>query len=381
MDEPEPKKRGKIKERASWQYIKVDVHSVENHNVQPFFSCGAHLFPFFMFVTIVTTLVTLLVMYYRLDRQAYDICWSAYHDEEECTHDKTWIVPTISYTGQSDPEWMIFGVGLSLGAVLFAFSVYFVHRRAWAVALYKNVAAGRAGKLMTDPRVFCIPCCCCSSKEHHNGDNKSRFFAPCFCSPTSRPSLRALLKLTESLGYISSFFLFFVGWARMTWSWEIHNFVAFGFFGSGILYIPLFALAQHQIKKKCPAKFSNPWRYVFKITAVASLCIIAVAYAGVFFDLWLTCGAEWSTSYGRRIGFPVGEYLAAGFVGLFIFSHMEDIRVDVWYLKEQQKLQFQRAQNQLDEMANETSTDADYHSSFPEPMDEPIDVQPPISTF
>eukprot|EP00041_Stephanoeca_diplocostata_P002868 m.30160 g.30160 ORF g.30160 m.30160 type:complete len:136 (+) comp13832_c0_seq3:493-900(+) len=30
------------------------------------------------------------------------------------------------------------------------------------------------------------------------------------------------------------------------------------------------------------------------------------------------------------VGFPVGEYIAAGFIGLFALTHIEDIRLDNW---------------------------------------------------
>jgi len=362
----------------AWQYVADCENSKEKHSIRPFFSCGAHLFPFFMCVTIASTLVACLAMYYRFDRQAIEICKKSYQPDDACQHSKMWIVPTVSYTGQSDPEWLIFGSGLSVGAIFYALSVYYSHRRAWAAALYKNVAVGKAGKLLTDPRVFCVPCCCCTSKEDPEGDEKNQFLRVCFCSTSARPSLRLMLKVSETCGYISAFFLFFVGWARMTWSYEVHNVTALGFFAPGIIYMPVYTLAQHQIKKKCPAKFFHVWRYIFKVTVCACLIVIGLTYVFVYLDLQLTCGSDWATSNFRRIGFSVGEYLAVGFIGLFLLSHVDDIRCEKWYLQSQKGLEFQTETEQGSDPIR-IVTNADYQSSFPEPTDDPITVAPSSS--
>lgn len=244
-----------------------------------------------------------------------------YDDPEKCAADREWTFPTISYTGQRDPEWYIFSVTLSIGSILQFIIVYLVHRRAWAAAVYDNVGEKR-GTLKSDPRVFCLPCCCCSGAF---GCSNSR----------GRPKLKCMLKTSEIVGYMSSFFLFWIGWARQTYSYELHNLVAYMFFLCGIIYLPLFTLAQHQIKKKCPAKFVAPWRYIVKLMVCACLVVIGVTYVFVFLAMLNDTCNEWASSMVRRTGLPVGEYLAAHFVGIYVLSHFEDIRQDNWYLKQQ----------------------------------------------
>lgn len=100
--------------------------------------------------------------------------------------------------------------------------------------------------------------------------------------------------------------------------------------------MPLFTLAQHQIKKKCPAAFKAPWRYIVKVTVCAVLLIIGLTYLFLLLSVAYTCGGDnWGTSQARRTGFPVGEYIAAHFVGFFVLTHYEDIRQDNWYLQHQ----------------------------------------------
>lgn len=144
-----------------------------------------------------------------------------YDDPDRCHSSREWTFPTISYTAQRNPEWLIFSTAISIGAVLQAFTVYYVHRRAWATALFDN-RGNRRGTLMSEPRAFCIPFCCCTSSSRFCGDR------------THRPQLKGVLKTSEMLGYISAFFFFWVGWARMTYSYQLHNLCAFIFFGTGV---------------------------------------------------------------------------------------------------------------------------------------------------
>lgn len=300
----------------------------ESARARPFFSWGLHLLPLASVVLIIITLSTCLAMWYEKDRSSQKLCMDIYNDAEHCREDTSWIVPTISFTGQRDPEWLIFSIGLTIGGILMMAVVHLVHRRAWAAATYSNRDLVQRGKLMTDPRVFCVPCCCCTD------NNETPRFMMCPCGRTWRPTLKCMLKCSEVAGTVSSFFLIFVGWARMTYSYNLHNLVAYVFFGGGIIYIPLFTLCQHNIRLKCPSEFRGDWRFKWKVGFVACLIVIALTFAAVFLDLFLSC-EEWKTSRARRVGFPVGEYIAATFIGFFILTHIEDIRQDDWaYAKE-----------------------------------------------
>lgn len=309
----------KAQVRMKAKYVD-DAHENKDHELHSVKKAGAHWVPIIYFSIIFVSMWSTFAMWYINDRKFRDVCMDIYDDPVICGDDREWTFPTISYTGQRNPEWYVFSVGLSIGSVLQFIVVYYVHRRAWAAALFANRGI-RKGTLDTEPRVFCIPLCCCSSA---------------FCGgKRMRPQLKCMLKTSEIMGYISAFFLFWVGWARMTYSYELHNLVAYLFFLAGIVYLPLFTLAQHQIKKKCPAKFKSPWRYFVKVTVVTCLAIIGLTYVFLMLDLLYDSCNKWSSSMFRRTGLPVGEYLAAMLVGVYLLSHYEDIRQDNWYLSKQ----------------------------------------------
>lgn len=256
---------------------------------------------------------------FRRHRQIADICRS----------DKTWLFPTISFTGQRSPEWFIFSIGLNIAGALMMWTVHLVHRRFWAAACFNNVDPDLPGKLITDPRVFCVPCCVCTDKDEYG-----EFCPLCLCSRDTRPSLKCMMKTSEIAGMVSGFFLMWVGWARMTYSASLHNYTAYTFFAAGILYLPMITLVQHQIRKKCPAYFLHPWRYFIKVMSICCLIIIGLTYLFVFAEIFASCKYkgenEWKTAKAYRLGFPIGEWIAALFIGIFIFTHVEDIRIDRW---------------------------------------------------
>jgi len=320
MTSSEPTFRGRLKKRMNAQYHTDSRHS-DLHQWKKRLDSGAHLVPIIYFMTMMLSMWLCFVLWYVNDRDFQSLCMDIYDRPEQCHSSREWTFPTISYTGQRSPEWYIFSVALSIGSVMQFMTVYYVHRRAWAAALFDN-RGPRQGTLESEPRIYCIPCCCCS--EGFGCTSK-----------TCRPKLKCMLKASEITGYISAFFLFFVGWARMTYSYQLHNLCAYLFFGGGLIYMPLFTLAQHQIKKKCPARFKAPWRYFAKVTVIVCLIIFGIGYMFVVLDLMSNCGENWATSGIRRTGFPIGEYLAAHFVGVFLLTHFEDIRHDSWYLKDQ----------------------------------------------
>lgn len=84
------------------QYIFPDTAETK-----PFFSLGWHLVPVAFIIDILVTLVTCLVLWYKKDRSAEDLCMDIYDDPEICMFDRAWIVPTISFTGQRTPEWYV----------------------------------------------------------------------------------------------------------------------------------------------------------------------------------------------------------------------------------------------------------------------------------
>ena len=217
------------------------------------------------------------------------------------------VVPTPSYAAVSSPEFFILAFSLSLSAALGIFTVYHVHRGAASLARYGNVSYANRGNLVTSPKLYCIPLCMCRCM---------------------RPNLFRMLMWSEVAGYFAFVFLLGVGWCRLSFSYQLHWVCLYLFDASAWIYMVIFTLCQHNIRKKCPAAFHGPWRYRLKAAVLVAGAVVATVNIALSVHLAVEHGDDddaLETSDVRRVGYPVMEWIAYLLFIVFLYSNAGDV--------------------------------------------------------
>eukprot|EP00041_Stephanoeca_diplocostata_P009968 m.157427 g.157427 ORF g.157427 m.157427 type:complete len:361 (-) comp17970_c0_seq2:957-2039(-) len=275
----------------------------ELHGIaRPCLSCGPHWWPVLFFMIVLIGGLLNLWLYFsknRADLWEADCVDINGVGNDRCQSGAKPKLPSISRTGQESPENIIFGIYCTIGGIALMFTNYYIHKTTWARVRFLD------GIYIIRPLVYCFPF-------------THRFF---------RPRLVVMLAATKWITYLAALFFITQSWIPMDKKTNIlHNTFAFLFFAAFILYIGMFTLNQHNIKEKLPGAFPAPWRIIVKKSVVLSLVVVGIFLALLFFaEVGESC-YNYYTSNLFTWGFSAAEYASAFLVGIFVLTHVEDIR-------------------------------------------------------
>eukprot|EP00240_Pyramimonas_obovata_P015505 CAMPEP_0118927786 /NCGR_PEP_ID=MMETSP1169-20130426/5189_1 /TAXON_ID=36882 /ORGANISM="Pyramimonas obovata, Strain CCMP722" /LENGTH=299 /DNA_ID=CAMNT_0006869629 /DNA_START=293 /DNA_END=1192 /DNA_ORIENTATION=- len=255
-------------------------------------------------------------MFLASGKSSKDVCLKLCENVEECSicHDS---VPFFSFCGAESPEYYVFGVGLTIAAIIALLGIEEVNRMYF-----------RLGELSGSPRepsflrcFACSFCCCIDHSRRPSSPNQLN------SSCTLRPHVPYMLKALRPVGNAAHIALPMVAWINVyqTWAFRPHALAAYMVFGAMSTYHVLTYLLQRDLLVHHPDLAAaslglHPASRRFRVKLIWILALVAL---GVMNEVtkWVTPRTYWEDFFG-----PLGQWTAILGTIMVAMVHSLDLR-------------------------------------------------------